>query len=301
MRTGPFKRLFYLILLLFLIQGIGCETTKSMFRKARPEKAGLRKRVLFIPVIDQSKSVEARAAEISDGLVHLLKKDKGLLIHEGMRPMPSKRKTRSLEFGMAMDPDLAKRAEEMGMNVLITGVLNPPEVTTREVGFWPLRRIRHELEISLLVNAIDVINGTLFISNLEMEKIKISNDALEWEEVKKEIDDHKLSKAFSRIIERHASAISRTLREQPWCGRVISSNQETIMVNAGKDIGLTQGTVFDVFGRGEALLCAGGRSLCLLGPKVGQIKTVSIMDSYATAVPLNGGQFEAGQVIRIRD
>ena len=82
MRRGFFKKLFYLILLLVLIQGIGCETTKSVYKKVKPQKAGLRKRVLLIPVIDQAKVGEARAAEIMNKLVHLLEKDSQNRFHK---------------------------------------------------------------------------------------------------------------------------------------------------------------------------------------------------------------------------
>jgi len=301
MKRDIFRWVFPVILSFFLIQWSGCSTTKSVYRKVKPGNGGLRKRVLVLPFIDQAKVGGSKAAQITTSLTNLLKKEGGFIVQKGMKPMFSTQKIRSSEFGIIIDPDLAKRAEELGMNVLIMGVLNPFEETTRKTGIWPLRKSRREIEVSMLVNTIDVISGTLFMSNLETRRIKIPEDASEWEGDKKQIDGQLLEKELSRILASQTSAITRTLMDRPWYGRIISANQKTVMINAGKDIGLTQGRKFDVFGRGESILSASGKSFYLLGPKVGVIKAVSVMQSHSSTVPLNDGPFSAGQVIKIKN
>lgn len=301
MKTRFWKAVFYFVIPVFLIQVIGCGTTKSVYRKVTGGNSGLKKKIMVLPVIDQPRLGEARAAQVTERLISLLKQDGGLLVQKGMKFTPSAQKMRSPEFGMGIDPDLAKRAEELGMNVLIMAVLTPFEEDTRKSGWWPFRSIKRELKISLLVNAIDVVNGTLLLTSLETRRVEVSQNAEQGEEDKKKIDDHELEEALSRILERQAAAISSGLRESPWFGRVISTDQKTVTINAGRDIGLTPGRVFDVFSRGEPIQTASGRSLFPLGPKVGEIKTVDIMDSYASAVPLNGGHFRAGQVIKIKN
>jgi hypothetical protein len=301
MKRDVFRWVFPVILSFLLIQWSGCSTTKSVYRKVMPGNGGLRKRVLVLPVINHARVGDSKAAQITTSLINLLKKEGDFIVQKGMKSMRSTQKIRSSEFGIIIDPDSAKRAEELGMNAIIMGVLNPFEETTRKIGIWPFRKSRREIEVSMLVNAIDVINGTLFMSHLETRKIKISKDALEWEGDKKKIDGHLLEKVLSRILESQTSAITRALKDQPWYGRIISANQKTVMINAGKDIGLTQGREFDVFGRGESILSVSGKSLYLLGPKVGVIKAVSIMKSHSSTVPLNGAHFSAGQVIKIKN
>jgi hypothetical protein len=91
------------------------------------------------------------------------------------------------------------------------------------------------------------------------------------------------------------------LQDYPWRGKIMSVDGETLMINAGMDIGLSKGSMFQVFSKGEAIRSLDGKSYHLLGPKVGDIKTVNVMDSRASAVPVNGGPFSPGQIIAIED
>jgi hypothetical protein len=283
MKRELFSRLCLVILLCVLMPGAGCSTTKSMYRsvqkKVLPKKDGLKKRALVLPFLDQSRLGKAKVEQMTTTFLELLKKDGHLVV------------------------------EEMGMNVLVTVVLSPFEVHSERSGIWPFRKVKKELEVSMVVNAFDITNGTLFLTNLESSKIEMIEDIWEGEEEQKEIDDEILNevdidefnKAISQILEDQASAVTRVLSDQPWSGRILSADGKTIIINAGADVGLTQGRVFEVFGRGESIRSASKRPLYLSGPKLGEIKTVNVMEDYSSAIPLTGGQFEAGQVIRVKN
>jgi hypothetical protein len=58
--------------------------------------------------------------------------------------------------------------------------------------------------------------------------------------------------------------------------------------------------VFEVLGTGEIISSASGRSLALLGPKVGEIKVTEVMKDRALASVQEGSSFRAGQVIRFK-
>jgi len=321
MKRDIFLRLLPAIMMFIWLQGTGCLTDQSayesiynrvyrplydsvykpVYKKVKGRKPVLSKRVLVLPVLDQAGVGEPKATEITKNFVEQIQKDGHLLVQRAEQPLPSTVKIRSPKFGIAIDPDLAKKGEELGMNALIMPVLNPFEVTTKRKGVWPFHRVRREMEISLLVNAVDLINGTLFLTNLVTKKVKLPKSESEGEKVEKKISSHQLDKILSSIVKDQASAIVDKLREQPWRGRVLSTNGKTVIINAGKDIGLREGSVFEVFGRGESILSVSGRSLYLLGPKVGEVRTVRVMDSHSSAVPLTDGSFMAGQVIRIKN
>ncbi|MDY7035694.1 MAG: hypothetical protein SV375_05980 [Thermodesulfobacteriota bacterium] len=305
MKRNIFLLLFMIIPCCLWIQGAGCGPTKSVYKsvstKVTWKSAGLRKKVLVLPVVDQAHIGEGRSAELTASLIELIKRDKNLLVFKASQPIPSTIKIRSPRFGIAIDPDLAKKAEELGMNVLITCVLNPFDVTTKRVGIWPFRKMKRKMHISFLVNAIDLINGTLFLTELKTVTLKMPDIDPEEQKVDEKISDERLKKTLSGILDDQASAIISGLRDQPWRGRVLSADNKTIIINAGKDIGLKPDSVFEVFGRGESILSASGRSINLIGPKVGEIKTIRVMESYSSAAPLTGGGFRAGQVIKMKD
>jgi len=288
------------LLFMLLIQGTGCGTTKSVYKKAWPKKGDLKKRVLVLPILDQAGAGDEKVTQLTATLVELLQKDEKLLVQTGTMPVPSRQRVRSPEFGVVIDPALIAIADQMDMNVLVAGVLNPYEMKVKRSGWWPVRWVKREHEVSLLLNAYDTINGTIIVSHLEARKIKTPKDNPEGEQEKTRIDENRLQEELSDIIEDHASTLIDELGDQPWRGKIISVDGEDIVINAGEDIGLTSESIFEVFGEGEGVRSLSGRFLYLSGPKVGEIKTVKFMPSRATAVPVIGGPFKAGQVIKLK-
>ncbi len=286
----------------FLILGVGCGTTKSVYKKVSFKDTELKKRVLVLPLLDQAGVGEAKTEALTAKLVELLKEGESLSVHRGTVPTPSRQMARSPEYAIVIDPALIEKAGQMGMNVLIAGVLNPLEVRARTWGIWPLKFVKREMELSLLLNAYDIIDGTLFLTHLETGKIKISTDDLELAgEGKHEIDETELEEELSDILEDQASTIRDELEDHPWRGKIMSVDGETVMINAGSDIGLSTGSVFQVYSKGERIRSIDGNYFYLLGPKVGEIKTVNVMDSQASTVPVEGGPFSPGQIITIKN
>jgi hypothetical protein len=289
------------IALSFFVLGVGCSTTKSVYKKVSFKDTELKKRVLVLPILDQAGVGDAKAEELTDKLLDFLKKGKHLLVYKGSMPTPSRQRLRSPEFAVVIDPALIEEADQMGMNVLVAGVLNPSEMTAKTWGWWPIKWVKRQIEVSLLLNAYDIIDGTLFLTHLETRKIKVSKDNPEWEEGKPSVDKTELEEELTDILEDQASTIRDQLQDYPWRGKIMSVDGETLMINAGMDIGLSKGSMFQVFSKGEAIRSLDGKSYHLLGPKVGDIKTVNVMDSRASAVPVNGGPFSPGQIIAIED
>jgi hypothetical protein len=302
MRRFILTALFSAMGLCFLLLGVGCGTTKSVYKKVSFKDTELKKRVLVLPLLDQAGLGEAKAEALTARLVELLKEGESLSVYRGTMPTPSRQRVRSPEFAVVIDPALIEKAGQMGMNVLIAGVLNPREVGISSWGVWPFKFVKRQMEVSLLLNAYDIIDGTLFITHLEARKIKISKDDLELAaEGKPEIDEGKLEEELSDILEDQASTIRDELEEHPWRGKIMSVDGETLMINAGSDIGLSNGSVFQVYSKGERIRSLEGKYFYLLGPKVGEIKTVNVLDSQASAVPVEGGPFRPGQIITIKD
>ncbi len=317
MKIGMMRNICLVILLALFFMVTGCSTTKNFYRKiSKSSKSAyqkitlqnratdsLKKRVLLMPFMDQAGLGETRLAALTTTFSSLLTHDDHLVLHKTDAPLPTTRKTRSPEFGIIIDPDQAKRAEEMGMNVLLTVIINPFEFHSVKAGIWPLRRTKKEVEISMFVNALDITNGTLLLTHLERRQFKIHEDLMEWEEedekeLRRNIDEKDLEKALADMVEDQAEAVTRNLKTHPWAGRILSAEKEKVMISAGKDVGVAPGYVFEVYQRGEAIRSQNGRSYYLMGTKVGEVKAVQVMDSYASAVPLSEETLKAGYLIR---
>ncbi len=294
--------------LVFLSAG-GCSTTKRLYSKIAPDSSGLKKRVLVLPFWDQAGLGEQKLEQLTTQFLSLLNKDGAFVIEKGKRTSAVSDRARSPEYGIVTDPEQARRADQMGMNVMLTAVLSPLETQRIKTGIWPFRKIKDETQIAMYVNAFDVINGTLLLTRLESVKIRTTADIIDEDEeedsaepqkIKPDIEEKTLAKSLSQIVDRQAAEVSSALRERPWLGKIISSDASGTLINAGNDVGVVPGAVFEVLGTGATISSASGQPLALLGSKVGEIKVTEVMKDRALASAQEGSSFRAGQVIRFK-
>jgi len=310
MAKSAMKPFMLLLLSLVFLSAGGCSTTKRFYSKIAPDSSGLKKRILVLPFWDQAGLGEEKLEQLATQFLSLLNKDGVFLIERGRRSSAAADRVRAPEFGIVTDPEQARRADQMGMNIMLTAVFTPLETQRIKTGIWPFRKIKDETEIAMYVNAFDVINGTLLLTRLESVKIRTVADVIDedWEEeenaepqkIKPEIDEKTLTKSLSEIVENQAAEVSSALRERPWLGRIISSDASGTLINAGSDVGVLPGAVFEVLGTGETVSSASGQPLALLGSKVGEIKVTEVMKDRALTSVQEGSSFRAGQVIRFK-
>ena len=299
-----------LLLVCFALLGAGgCSTTKRWYGKIVPDSSGLKKRVIVLPFWDQAGLGEEKVEQLTAQFVSLLNKDGAFVIQTVQRSSALPDRVRSPDFGIVTDPVQARRADQMGMNIMLTAVVSPFETQRIKTGIWPFRKIKDETEIAMYVNAFDVINGTLLLTHLESVKIRTTADILfdEFEEeseeaqkIKPEIDEKTLAKSLAEIVEEQATEVSSALRERPWLGRIISSDASGTLINAGSDVGVVPGMVFDVLGAGETIPSASGKPVTLPGPSMGEIKVTEVMKDRALSSAQEGSSFVPGQVIRFK-
>jgi len=306
---SPILKPVLLLLVCFaLLAACGCSTTKRWYGKIVPDSSGLKKRVIVLPFWDQAGLGEEKLEQLTAQFVSLLNKDGAFVIQrvKGSSALPDR--VRSPEFGIVTDPEHARRADQMGMNIMLTAVFSPFETQRIRTGLWPFRKIKDETEIAMYVNAFDVINGTLLLTRLESEKVRTTAEIYddfeeedeEPQEIKPEIDEKTLIKSLSEIVENQAAEVGSALRERPWLGRIISSDASGTLINAGSDVGVVPGMVFDVLGTGETIPSASGKPVTLPGLKVGEIKVTEVMKDRALTSAQEGSSFAPGQIIRFK-
>jgi hypothetical protein len=299
---NPIYKLVFAFFFLLLFLEAGCGTTRKLYRSFTPDKSELKKRVFVLPVVDQAELGGEKVESITSRLVAALTKDGNVVTAANPNPEVSAENTKSLRYGIVVEPAQAKKAAQMGMNVLLTALISPIDFSSRKVGIWPFRKVRHEGEISMVVNAFDLVTGTLFLSHPESKKLRAEVDIFDEEEedvpTKPEIDSKALEKALAQIVDIQAALVSDALKEQPWSGKILSAKGDKITISAGRDVGVTEGQVFEVYGQGEPIRSADGSFVAPLGLKLGEIKVIEVEENKAVATPLASSLFVAGQVIR---
>ena len=231
--------------------------------------------------------------------LNLLKKSPNLLIYAPPDGVFSSLAMNSPQFGVIMSSKLIDLAENLGMNAIITGALSPVEASIRKTGLWPFDKWRKIYGISVAVNVVDITTKTLMLTHIQTEEFPIPLDEADDYDEEKIIDEAS-AEDLPEMIEDQASIVEDKLNEVPWTGKVLAVDDNTVMINAGKELGLQPGKCFDVYTPGKLIPSGSGRPIHLFGEKTGEIKVTSVMEKHALAEPVKGGPFMAKQVIRIR-
>jgi hypothetical protein len=307
-RIGWFSRLLLLIFVPLFIAVSGCGTTASLTRKVLPDswadkilpdQPNLKQRIMVFPLVDQAGLGPEITAQYSRQFYDLLNASPNLLVSEPPDGMFSSLAMESPQFGVITNSSLVDFAQSLRMNDLVIGVLNPVEISIRKAGIWPFDSWRKFYGISIAVNIIDTASKTLLLTHLELEEFPVDLDETEELDEKAFIDEIS-TESYPEMIKKVAEIVARELHRQPWTGTILAVENNAIMINAGNEVGLEPGKLFEVFSQGESIPSGSGRTILLFGERIGMIKVNSVMETHSLAEPVSGGPFEPRQFVRFK-
>jgi len=306
--TKHFTTITCLCLLSLLLAASGCSTTKNLTKKVLPDswarkvmtnEADLKKRAMIFPFVDQAGVGPEMTKKLSHEFYQRLRKTPNLLLYDPPDGVFSTQAMESPQFGVVTSSKLVDIATDMGMNALIIGVLNPVEIVVHKTGIWPFDGWKRIFTVSAAVNVIGTASKTLIYTDIALKEYDMSlaeSDQLDQENYIQKIT----LEALPDLVHKLGSILDFKVSDEPWTGRIVAVDGDTIMINAGKEVGLENEVVFEVYSVGESITSGTGRTIHLLGETVGEIKVTSVMEKHSLAKSLDGGPFKAKQFIRLK-
>ncbi|UCF72018.1 MAG: hypothetical protein JSW35_07395 [Deltaproteobacteria bacterium] len=301
MRKTLFLPFTLIVLFPALLTG-GCGTTTSLVsRRALPDRDSPKQRVMVMPAADLTGMPSDELLDtVSAGVTKTLRKTGFFNVYHQNKA----EKSASFKPGSPIDPELIREARETGINAIIFETLNPIETNPVKTGIWPFRRKARRFTVSMNVDIVDVNRGTILFSKEVTDNITLSDEETREEKEKStnvQTERRVLKECLPDIIRKVAMGAIPSLNRQVWTGRIVSAGKGRIIINAGGDSGLRPGIVLEVFGEGESITSLKGQTYQVPGPRVGEIKIVSIKPRRSSAEPLNGTDFKSGQIIRVKE
>jgi len=245
----------FLIMIFFIFNLIGCaalgldwQVDSDQFDsgKHNPGNLELKKRTLIAPLIDQEGIGKSMKSWITATAVSYTGKNGHLIISKESADASYPKNFNFPHYAAVLDPDMVEKAEKMGMDVLISVILNPFDVTVKKRGIWPFRRYKMDVEISMSMTVLDIVSGTVLLCNEESEGFRKPGSVEEDQELKWKPDSRLFFKFASNILEEQAAEAIDILMHRPWTGKIESVNGNSIVINGGNDIGIAPGCIFEV-------------------------------------------------------
>lgn len=312
MKSAYKKPLYICLILLFLLPLFGCGRAREVYRlgsevaglfyeKITPDqKPLLKKRVLIGPVIDMAGINDEIAENIRNGWIRSLRKDKYITLKGSKELWQSDIKAVPSQYGIIRDQEQLESAEEMGVDIFVSTVLDPMEIEIRRRGIWPFRDYARRAEIFITVNAFDLKSGALILSSTSSKKVTVNKPVERDAELKWDGDYRLMERSVASMIKGFSSELTDILVQIPWQGRTSLISDNIIRINGGRDIGVSEGSVFEVFEKGKAVRSMTGREYFITGQKIGEIRITRVSENYSEGAPLTGGNFEDGLTVRIK-
>jgi hypothetical protein len=291
--------LLYLALALAVFSAMGCGATRALVEKVTPGQKDLKKRLMVYPLIDDAGFGPQTTARFSREFLDYFVQSPYVVLQEPIDMKSSSERGASFRSGAVLDAETVVRAQAMGVNWALFGIIQPFDTTTKRTGIWPFRGNKADYEVSMAVTVVDITNTTLMLSRQESRTIRFDAEDVD-SRTKDVVRDEAVEEDMPKIIKKQAKAVIKALRKHRWKGKIVQVTENTIRINAGSDVGLQPGHRFDVFAPGETVTAKGGRNIAILGERIGQIEAADVEETEATAVPVKGEGFRAGLIIRSR-
>jgi hypothetical protein len=295
-------RLFTMACLLpaaaFILFMAGCATTGSVFGRFGAGGDALTKKVMALPLMDVGGLGERWTSQAQRELYERLGRSPRISLH--LRTSGKNAGTTGVtpvEYGIITNPEMVREARAQGMNAVIAGALNPVEVSRKKAGIWPFRRKVVAYRVSMVVNAVDVNSGYLYLTSLESEEVTFPLEEDGFQDEKREREEA-LESVLPRIVKRQAKTVSKELGEKPWTGTILSAEENGVFISGGRDTGILPGQVFTVYPSADPIATKDGQTLHPIGKAIGNIKVEEVMPDRSRAVASQGGPFAEGQLVR---
>ena len=282
---------------LILVAGLlyGCSFTSLILHPFGTSKSSLKKRVLVTAIVDQANFGKQTTKQLRDMLLTGLSATGKVVIFDYQEAISTANASAGLSYGVLTDKTLLEMARTQGINAVLSCILSPIEREQKIVGIWPLHKAIAYYQIALVSNLIDPQSGTVILSHLESDGIRIDLEEEEFTD-RQWVRQQMKQRVLPKLIRQSIKPIKKALESEPWEGRILSVDHR-IQINAGHDVGVRPEYRFDVYGGNEKVRAKDGLELLISWQKVGTIRVTEVGSNTSFAIPIDGKDFKAGQRI----
>ena len=314
-RCGPLRIAAVLLGLVFFLIGTGCTTVKDAAKgTARtvsessrkvvdaitPGGSDLKKTVVLIGIEGRAEpGLAGFDTHFRQALSEYLRKEcREALLDETVGAIV--KSPPRLASGQIDGFSLAMMGRPRGVNFFVIGSLTDARFLDEKTGFWLWKKTRYRLRVALRLEIVDSASGTkAFDESLWEESIV---DEMRYEELKEagDIPLTEIAPVTGRLLKEAGLKTCEVLRSQPWQGFVTAVDRNRLTLSAGSGVGLTPGSVLEVFDKGRVVENKDGQRFLSPGEKIGEARVESVAADRAEAVLDQAAPAAAGGTVRLR-
>lgn len=195
---------------------------------------------------------------------------------------------------------LVSTAKKLGLNSVI--IVRPLEIeaTEKEKGFWLMRDTHYFGIVQTDIEVYNIATGAKLLHKSLDQDAEISGTDFDSVKSGRINDIYELDEAAEDIAEQAGELVCEVIDKQPWQGYVVSVNKNKILLSSGRESGLAQGDILDVFENIEIIKGKNAQQFFVPGQKIGEIRLNAVFVGKSEAVLIKGTIIKAGYTVRVQ-
>lgn len=299
------KRTLNILLLVFVTCTVlsGCATTKKIKNDIMGADRVLKKKIVFLPSVNKTgfggKDLETAASLRLK--IAVAANCEGLIINDSKKIREAFSEIPRLDSGDIDNLALAERGRIHGVNAVLEQTISVVEFGREKRGIWGFREDIPLLYAVFRIRIYDIETTATYLDEVFRQELELSEGphGLEESSANRYYETYGRT-LLDRVIPTISYHVCDRLREMPWSGFVIDNTNDIYVLSAGRDVGLVEGDVLEVFDMGEPLQGFRDRVYLMAGPKIGEMRITRVKESQSEAVGISGSGFEKSCCVRIK-
>jgi curli biogenesis system outer membrane secretion channel CsgG len=211
-------------------------------------------------------------------------------------------KEQGLSMSGIIDPNTAVAAGKiLGLNAIVTGTVS--EFGIQKGGFRAgniVRSTSHTARAVVDVRLIDATTAQILMAESGESHFTARNLQVAGAGGGSGYDETLVGKALRGAVDDLSSKIVQKMERVPWSGRIAKISGDKIYVNAGSEVGLTEGLKLEAYSLGEPIVDpATGLILGYDESLIGQLLITEVKEKYSLATAQSGQGFKEKDVVRL--
>ncbi|NVM20555.1 MAG: hypothetical protein HWN68_02105 [Desulfobacterales bacterium] len=280
----------------------GCATTEMIAADIMANGRNLRKKMAFLPTVNDPACGDQhiQTAARTQLKTFLSRRCDRLFILDPGSPYKAIEKIPRLASGHVDKLTLTKLGRTQGLCAVLEQRIGPIELVTEKHGIWGFRDTCPAARLSLRLRAYEVETASVLFDDTIRRTVVLSEDERDDATKTGQYDNEIINRLLGKAIPEIGKKLCRRMYKESWKGYITDASGNTFTLTAGKDVGLAEGDVLEVFAMGEPIRGHGGHIYLIPGPKMGEIKVTRVQWDRAEAIGIVGSDLEKSNCVKLK-
>jgi len=203
-----------------------------------------------------------------------------------------------MKSGLMDNMVLMEVGRQNGFNAIVTGSVT--DIRQSDENGW-LQGEKSYMQVTITAEVFDTQTGARLMDKTYLREIEVDVDKVsEAAQEDEYFDIEAIEEAFGLIVADMQENICETISDLPWKGFIIGSKDDRVIISAGENAGLKNGKRLNIYRNDQIIVGAFGSRYRIPGPKIGELKLVSVAEHQSEAILTKGSGATPGNSVSLK-